>query len=198
LIDAAEVVRRIKLGEKIDSHTMTEVRDTLRTNASRDVHHLARALALGAEPTESDIELLEGLLRLDLDSWSLQGVVYALCSYWQLTSRCLPFLCKLTEKEHWPGHHDAAAAAFASLGDHAHACGSHDVIAHLLNVYDEEIALYRTSDDSFDFEHLMACYSALAVAVKGPRARIGLLKIKRASDLSEEIVASARQMARRK
>lgn len=52
---------------------------------SDDLYNLARALALGAPPSEENVKLLDRLLDIGTEEWGLSGIIYALCRDWGTT-----------------------------------------------------------------------------------------------------------------
>ena len=196
MIDAADAVERLKQGGALSREELNSIKEQLSRSAPTDLYNLVRAFALAAPASPENVALVAKFLEESRDDWDLQGVVYALCHYWNLTKTYLGPLTELLPSVKWPTHSSSATAAFSALGAYVSETRDPTVCRDLLTILDEDLSMASSGNAQFSFEHLAACYAALDRAVRGKQAIIEQHKFKSVSDIRADVLSRAREIAK--
>lgn len=172
--DVSEIFRAQKHGGlPVTELELNAIRSSLRSNDPElDVHHAARVLALAGPPNNDDLALLIGRLSLSSEDWDLQGIIYALCIYWEKARDHLTFLLQLIEYETWSEFSSASIAAMSALSKYSFGENDAEIFCRIHTCFRDASGALENSPSDFLELYLAQLYRCLDVADRGPKANV--------------------------
>jgi hypothetical protein len=194
--EPSQMIRALKQGKKLTADELAFLRSNLQSpEDGADIYEMCRALALAVPASSSAVQLVEQYFEVTTDEWYMQGVIYALCSYWGLTDRYLDKLLWLTLLEQWKDYPSAALAAFSALGAYLNNHPNAEILAHLLAIYESDLTLYKAGNLQFEKEHIVAVYQAIDRAIRGKEAQLAAIGFKFPKDVNKDVLLRAVKLA---
>lgn len=164
------LITHMRSGGSISKEDIEWIRINLRDPNNDNLHQFARGIGHATYPAlPNDIKLVENILNRADDDYDMQGAVYALCSYWDLTPHYINSLLKYIELGQWEHFSSTAMAVFSAIGRYLYSHTDQEIAQKLFDNVKLDITLKSNNSDLYESIHLDCGIDAVMGSLYGTR-----------------------------